>query len=150
MENHLEPGREKRFINSLMLLSLLIAFLTVGLALFWIIYPYNPLVVKSAVVDPNKVETGDAIFLTIDYCKRAGVGERVNRYLQGNNKVIQLPPVDLEANTSRGCNKVEIPIRLPDDIIPDLYKLHYVVDYKVNPIRTETIEFYSEEFEVVK
>ncbi len=130
-------------IGTAMLLGLLM--------MYWLNAPYHPLELHQspAPVSPRQVKANGILFAHFDYCKSINATDRITRDLVGDKVVINLPPQVQLANTPVGCQEIDAPIVLPNVMTYGKYHIHYTIVYKVNPIREVTIEFDTEEFEIV-
>jgi hypothetical protein len=127
------------FIYTLIAYALLIAF--------WLFYPYKPIVVTSIeVMNPGKqVMAGDWLIYKITYDKRMDIPGVLSRKLINSTK-IDLSDVAATSPIKKGCDLVYVEIPKKSD--PGKYYLWWSVDYKVNPIRTITVQAKSEPFYV--
>jgi hypothetical protein len=129
--------------------TLITAFCFVLLYAYWSIFPLKPIieVPNNHLHVKNKVvHEGEALILQYHACKNVAVSGTVTRYLQ-DRQVVFLPSV--ESNQPVGCRDYEVPIELPHDLPTDTYKFISTITYKINPIRTETYRFTSDEFQLI-
>lgn len=116
--------------------------------MFWSIYPYKTTVNKQPYKVINKVvKQGDLLLYEMDYCKYTNIIPTVHRqFIDG---IIYSTP-ESTAQLKKGCgiiiNSVRVPITLP----PGDYYMKAVVTFQVNPIRTISKEFLTEQFKVIK
>ena len=137
-----------KFFKIYSCLVLLTAFVVMFVIGFWLMYPYNPLVIKSNYLPTDKVSyrAGESLSYTLDYCKNVDKTVLVSRaFIDG--VVYSLP--DITANNTVGCNKVRIWMIVPN--LPDgTYKIKISYTYQLNPLREITITTYTNEFQVIK
>jgi hypothetical protein len=118
----------------------------------WLFWPYQtldiigysdgaPLPVVNSVVHP-----GEAIKYELNYCKYTDKPSVVRRTMI-DGQVITL--VDSPGRLPTGCHKATVKTAIvPETINPGNYYLDVSVDYKVNPIRTQTIHYRTQYFQV--
>ena len=132
-------------LNALLntVLSLVIvAMLYIGYQLF---YPVIPFVINTIPVKviTKEVKPGDTLIYEVDYCRYDGRTATVYRSFLGETN-IATPSV---ASVSvLGCHTAKIPISVPDVTPPGTYHLGVNVKFQINPLRTETVSFHTEDF----
>lgn len=116
---------------------------------WWLIYPYNPITIKSIeIVNTGKtVKAGEYLTYKISYYKNMDIPGTLTRKLVNNYKIDMAESI-VTAPIGRDCDKVTI--RIPHYADVGTYYLWWSVTYQVNPIRKVTVTFASERFEVVK
>lgn len=134
-------------------LGLFITLTAVGLFYFWSFYPYKPLNVLNAPVPIRPVQLASGvdttIIATLKSCKSTTVLPAVTRTLVGQGVVITTPTYIGVLRTA-GCHTLDQAIILPQFTPPGTYHIHWVVVYKMNPIRDVTVQYDSENFQVTK
>lgn len=138
------------------LLALLIpAFLGIGLIIYWMIIPVPTFEVKNfSYTDPIHVETpvlhpGDVLRYLLDYCKYTDIIPTSKTYLVDG---FQLPISSANSGSNGllvGCHKIEREVIIPETANPGRYYYDKELSYKVNPIRTIKVYYYTEYFQVV-
>lgn len=125
-----------------------------GVINFWLFWPYQtlqiigysdetPIAVSNPVLHP-----GDAIKYELNYCKYTDIPSTVRRTMI-DGQVITL--VATQGRLPSGCHKTEVSTGIvPDTINPGHYYLDVLIDYQVNPIRTETIHYRTQYFQVIR
>ena len=120
----------------------------------WLFWPYKtleivgysdqkPLKVQNAVIYPGK-----PIEYELNYCKYTSLSSVVRRTMV-DGQVITL--LDTPGRLPKGCHKALVKTAVvPETINPGRYYLDVLIDYRVNPIRTETVHYRTEYFEVVR
>jgi hypothetical protein len=129
-----------------------VAFLALVTALFlyWLYQPSNVLELKETPVPVRTVPpNGDngIVILHVKYCKNVEVDGRVRISFVSKSREVFLP-VSTDRQPAR-CLDNELPILIPSELPADTYKIHFRVDYQVNPIKNQLVEFDSKPFEVV-
>jgi hypothetical protein len=116
---------------------------------FWIFYPYKPIAIhKISILNlDKKVLAGDYIVYQMDYTKYVDLDGAMTRKLV-NEFIIDLTDTITTNPVGTGVNRMIIPI--PKYADPGKYKLRFTITYKVNPIRSVTIDAESEEFIVTE
>lgn len=130
-------------------ISVLISMqLSIFLVAFWLLYPYKLIEFNQpyATVTNKVISTGDFLEYTLDYCKYTKLDAEIHRsFIDG---VIYLT-TDGIADVKEGCGKQKIRMYVPRAMAEGKYRLLITREYHVNPIRTVTIRYLTEEFEVL-
>lgn len=129
-------------------LSILIA-LVFG---YWVSQDEDVLEIKN---QPTPVRTirehptaNGVIILLVDYCKRtSAVGEVTTSFVSPATEIFLPTYVDKQDPV---CQKTEVPVLIPPQVVPGTYHIHYRVEYKINPIKQSVIEFDSQPFEITE
>jgi hypothetical protein len=140
--------KKNKIINCLSFGTIGITFMFLFVIFYWLIYPYNPLVIneRPLPVLNKEVKKGDSVYYTFDYCKNTDKEAHVNKKFSDGIE-FALPEFDL-SNPS-GCRiqtiATEIPLPLPegDYIIVATYS------YDMNPIRRVVVKTHTQKFKVV-
>ncbi len=135
------------------LLIIACAMMTLLVFIYWLNYSYDPLVINKLPVPVSKtvVKQGDYQEMVFSYCKSIGNTDHINRYLVTKTVTVIIPPPDQIGNTPKGCrDNVVVPIPISKISEIGEAQIHWVVEYRVNPIRVITEEFDSETFTIVK
>lgn len=133
-------------------LSIIILVSAIGLMAvlaFWLLYPYQPLVLKDPVFPlVNKVvKQGTDLQFISDNCKNVDLTAHTSRAFVDDIVYYVLP---ITTSVRKGCGKVTITVPVPSNLPPGKYTLQNIFEYKVNPIRIVTVTHNTEEFEVIK
>jgi hypothetical protein len=138
------------------LFGLLIAYIALGLVSFWLFYPYRTMEIHNfSAANPNTIivsapsfKLGQPISYVLDYCKYTDVSPVVSRVLVDGQQISLTNPYGYLAT---GCHKdlVQTAI-IPDTINPGTYYLDMTLRYTVNPIRTITIHYVTNSFQVTR
>lgn len=119
---------------------------------YWSFYPYKPLEVLNSPVPirPPTVQSGkdQVVIATLRGCKNGKAIPTVTRSLIGQGSVIMTP--SYPGVLSKGCSTLDQAIIVPSFVTPGVYHWHWRVVYKVNPIRTETVQYDSQNFQITK
>lgn len=123
--------------------------ITVLTVLFWLLYPYNPIVFNDSVfpILNKTVKAGGRLSYTSDYCKYTNLTAVVSRTFV--NGLIFITPPSITKRPS-GCHMISVEVPIPHELPPGKYHLENIYSYQVNPIRTVTVFQNTEEFEVVE
>lgn len=127
--------------------TLILAVGIIGVVIYWLNYPYKTLELLNQpfeVLTPT-VKPGDMMVYHVDYCKYTELPAFVNRSFVDGIKFTEL--LTLSSNPS-GCHELFATLLVPN-IPPSTYYIKTVYQYKVNPIRTITIEATSSAFQVI-
>lgn len=131
-------------------------FLSIFLFIYWANASYDPLVFNYKdkngnesrvlpVLNKNKtVENGGYLALDADFCKTVDVEGNLEVYLVGTTTKTQL--VYPKERGQKRCIHTPAPIKLPELVNIEPRHLEFKIIYQVNPIRTVTEEFRTEQF----
>lgn len=138
-------------IKDAIIYSVMIAFLVYAAIVgWWLLYPYEPITVERPIKILNQgksVKVGETLLYEIKYNKHMAICGTLSRKLINNTKI---DLSDSKASAPIGEDKDIVPVLLPTYADPGTYYLWWSVSYKVNPLRTVTINVESEKFEVIK
>lgn len=118
-------------------LTILIAFLLIGVITYWLNCDYNLIEFNNQpfpVLNENlTVKRGDRVTFLVDYCKHTDEIPTITKYF--------IDGVVLEINTvdgvfEKGCNKMKMDVYIPKAIAPSNYSVEFVGTFHPNPIRT--------------
>ena len=142
-------------MNKLFLLiswiTIISALILLGVYIFWMFYPYNPIVYNTPVykvLNENKIATvGGVLSYEVDYCKYTNkIPVVYKRYIDG---IIYESPSG-RGVVYKGCRIQRVDNLVPLTIIPGKYKMEVIVDYQMNPFRHIIYNNYTEDFTIVK
>lgn len=134
------------YILSMIVLSITMVFLLT--IIYWQLYPYKTIEFKHelAPVEQKEVERGDYLVYILDYCKYTDKEAEIARsFVDG---LIYLTP-DGIADQLEGCGVARVQIYIPRSMPVGEYQIKQVRHYQLNPIRTESVIYYSERFKVL-
>ena len=128
------------------LVSVLVAWFC--LVAWWSFYPYTPIVVECPIkVLTPVVRAGDYLVYKIKYDKKMNITGKLSRKLVNSYKI---DLTETPATSPLGPDEDSVPVQVPRFADAGEYYLWWSCEYKVNPIRTITIQAQSELFEVVR
>ena len=125
--------------------------LTLGVILFWLLYPYKVSEVKSpAEVITKTLKPGEYL----QYRFQAEVFnphdvDSVNRKLSNGSSYI----MESTHPPRPKAGKVDVVVssnKIPSNICPGEYKMVFEAEHRVNPIRTVSVEWETEKFQIVR
>lgn len=128
------------------------ALIYITIALFW---PVQTIVFKNfSSTDPIYIETpvvhaGDVIKYYLDYCKYTEVVPKGRAHLIDGQSIPLTSEGATAAGLPLGCHKTEREVTIPETVNPGRYYYDKVLDYPINPFRTEHIHYYTQYFQVV-
>jgi len=132
--------------------ALLLTAVSVFVVLFWI---YSP-PMKALEISPNPIpvvtdnlKPYDYAVLKYTYCKNVTTTGRLTITLVGTSSQLVLPTTH-ERGERKCQNDVRVPLAIPPLTPPGEYHFHFRVMYIVNPLRTITQDFDTQEFKVIK
>lgn len=140
--------RTQRFLYSMSVFTLLLVTTVVGTVFYWLLYPYQPLILKDkefSVLDKT-VKRGETLYFVANYCRNFNGSATVNRAFI-NGLIFYVP--SQTTMVKNGCGSVVVSIVIPLELRSGKYLLQNVYQYKVNPLRTVIVKQYTEEFEVL-
>ena len=148
-EKHLT--KTNRAINKLIYLALIVLALAVGVFLYWSFQSEKILVVNN---EPFPVRTireattpDGVVILTLDYCKNEKASGPLRISFVNNVREYFLPLRNEDSDV--GCKVIEYPVLVPEGIEDGEYRIKFVVDYNLNPIKKNVHnEFYSQPVKV--
>lgn len=135
-------------MNKLAYVALL---LTATILFAWIFIQYWPITVIVPNTQPykvltKKVKVGEQLIYLVDACKKIAVPSVVSRsFVDG----VTYPSITSINNVSVGCGRTKVSILVPNFIVPGVYHVVLNIQYKINPLRTDTYHFKTETFEVL-
>jgi hypothetical protein len=138
-----------KLLNFLSLFIVIIACFIVGVIIYWVTYPYKPLVFNEPEfpVLTKTVKQGGILKYTSNYCKYNEVAPLVYRTF-ANDLVFSTPPQT--TNRPMGCHVVTIAVLVPHELPPGVYHIENTFSFQMNPLRVITIKENSETFTVVE
>ena len=133
-------------ISSLTLFLMLVALCVV---IFWMIYPYRPLIFKDAKLrlDNKIVQREGTLSYKVSYCKNTTSSASLTRSFVDD---IVYSTSTLITNRPDGCNKMNVEVEIPHNLPLGKYYLENTYVYKVNPIREVTVKIRTEQFEIIE
>lgn len=129
-----------------------------GLTLYWFGEPYGSPVVefKDGITvlnydgsgGPVVVRPGQSIVLHGSYCKTRDTMSTIIRREFHDELVYQLPKII--TNVPKGCDdNLRTVLKIPENLPPDVYSVYFTFVYQINPIKTVTYQFQTNQFTVV-
>ena len=140
---------KNKIINCISFGTIGIAFLFLAVIFYWLLYPYNPLVInqRPLPIVNKEVKKGDIVEYTFDYCKNTDMHTHVNKKFSDGIE-FALPEYDL-SNPS-GCRVQNIVTEIPHTLPEGEYIIVATYTYDVNPLRRIVIKTHTEKFKVVE
>lgn len=133
-------------------IAFVIILLTLARLLTWSLANEDVLEVKNAPTPVRTIRdhpTADGVvILDADFCKKTDAVGRLRLSFVSESREIFLPVT--EDKSEKRCERRELPILIPSDLPPGMYKVHFRITYDLNPLKKNILEeFDSKEFEVV-
>ncbi len=127
-----------------------LAIVCIAIASYWLFYPYKTYVVNSnpLPIISETVKSGQKVTLLFDRCNYTDKVAHIEKQLVGRDIQIDLPTLDRAIGT--GCSTKKVDINLPKINNVGLYHIHYKMTWQLNPLRTESIEFDTDDFQIDK
>ena len=130
--------------------TMLLAFVFLAVVLFWQFYPYHVIDSRPKpynIVEPGKtVYQGGVLSYEYDYEKFLDTPVTVRKQFV-DGIIFEAPSIFTYKPVGEG--HVHAQIEIPETLPPGTYHLRITATYKVNPIRSITIENSTEEFTVL-
>ncbi len=157
-----EPSNRQKALRLTRLGLVLFAFLGLTfflvLTLYWVGQPYGKPVVEfpqgiqvlrsDGSAGPVTVEAGKDVLVQSSYCKNHNTLRTTIRQEFHDDLVFQLP--DTTTNAPKGCGvRFSAALKIPTNLPPDTYTLVFTFVYQINPIRSVSYTFETNEFTVV-
>lgn len=146
------PSLTQKVMTKLVYLALFLIAIATGVFLYWAFQDEKIIEVKRQPFPVSSVGSdytpGGVVILDADFCKYHDVdGELRMSFLNSTHEVFQ--PVTRERGPA-GCKHTPVPILIPKDIEPGIYRIKFYVSYDLNPIKQNILNvFESSEFEIV-
>jgi hypothetical protein len=129
---------------------LVFVLLTLGVILFWELYPYKVLTPREGNYSLEKLEykQGESFPIKFNLCKNLDFEEDVyGRFIDG---VIYSVPEN-SSNFDTGCYDSYITsVSIPETLPPGIYTYEETIIYRVNPLKTIEYTFITPEFKIVE
>ena len=141
-EHHL-VGRYLAFITLALLL------IVVSLTSYWVLAPTDELIVKNGPVPirPANLHAGESAILTYDYCKTTDQPGMIRTSIVSSKSELFLPLAN-ESSKKHCDTKLDVPVIIPPQAVPDYYHFHFRATYQLNPLRSVTVQWDSQTFKV--
>lgn len=128
-------------------LVLVSAAVFIGVCLYWLVYPYNPIVFKDIARVENKlVYGGGYLGYKVNYCKYTTVKPLITKqFIDG---IIYNTPQIVGLDDMKGCKVVNVKMYVPRALMPGQYLVHTTYRYQVNPLRYIDVTLDTEKFTI--
>lgn len=143
-------AKKTKYIAHASYLIILLACGFILLIIFWLLYPYKPLVVDTVSIQPQTVRAGEIIYTHTKFCIYTNKPIKINTDLVGKLVVIELPPRDIQVTYPKGCDEIDAIRQLPIIKNVGVFHLENTATIKVNPIREVQVKWRSENIEIVE
>lgn len=142
----------KKSVYILIWLTLLAAFVVIGVVTFWLTWPYKIAEQKSpAKILTPVVKNGEEVFYDLEFCKYRDITPIGTRRQIVDGLIYQLPVADPKV-LPVGCKKqvASTPIILPEcaECFNKEVYLELTAIYQVNPLRKVEVTFTTEKFTI--
>lgn len=138
----------RKALNYFSIITLLSGFMLVGVYMYWTLYPYKILDVRSVYgVQTKTVKQGDMLVFKRNVEKLHNIDAEVNcSFVDG--LVYNLP--SRRSTTTVGYDNTTQAVIVPSTLPVGIYKYTCKLDFQVNPIRTVSYTITTDTFEVIK
>jgi hypothetical protein len=115
---------------------------------FWLSYPYKVIEFKSTKTVEQTYKTGTILTLNISHCKYMPLPAKVvGQFVDG----IVFTLKETKANAGIGCaTRIAKDIIIPKELEAGTYLYRQTMIYRVNPVRTITVVFETNKFDIVQ
>ncbi len=145
-KNFKKMPRSTQYLYVITDLAVFFVLILALLLAFWNYYPYKTVEFHG---DFQTLQTsynsGDKTKILVDYCKYVDLQPEVTKYFVDG--IVYLA-VDETIPLPVGCGIGEVNINIPNSLPSGKYRLKIDVKYQVNPIKSVTVENYSNWFTV--
>src|SRR5260221_7497616 len=124
-----EPRRKVTFLNTIATLMFTSGLVLIIYVSYLLVYPFNPLHVRSVEVITPIVRTNSALIYRISACKNTQDTPMVLRKIVGPSASEALPSI--QGAVSPGCNVTNVPVPIPPGTPTGTYTLYTEVVYHV-------------------
>lgn len=142
-------NKARSVMNCISFGTLILAFIGILVVSYWMLYPYEPLVINSyspLPINNKELIVHDNIVYELDYCKNMDLPVTVRRKLV-DGLVFALPDVTTAVNEP-GCRVQNFAVEVPHSLPEGDYFMTIEFVYKVNPLREVSIITNTEQFVV--
>lgn len=141
---------KQKVINCLSFGTIAISFILLFTVLYWLIYPYNPLVInqRPLKVLTKEVKQGDILIFEMDYCKNTDTPVRISRRFK--DTIIYTIPDLITADNKEGCRISTITEKIPDNLPTGEYVMTFYYHYQMNPLREIIVSTHTQKFTVIE
>lgn len=142
----------QKIATKLLYFAMLIIASGAAIFLYWSFQDEKVLEIKNAPFPTRTIREhpapGGVVILDVDYCKHHDVkGELRTSFLNSTHEVFT--PITEERGPAV-CRHIEVPVLIPNDIMPGKYRVKFYVTYDLKPVKKNIrIIFESREFEIV-
>jgi hypothetical protein len=139
----------KQFFYNTTLIILGILLGLVVYSFYLLFYPVKTIEFKQQplIVLDKEIQKGEDLQYVSEYCKYIDKPAWVSRYFI-DGLVFTLDPITTDMPI--GCHTKIVSIKIPETLPKGTYSFKVVATYTINPLRSETITWQTEEFNVIK
>lgn len=145
------PSLPDRLFRAVVTVGMACAFTFLGVAAFWLFYPYQGMLSYHATLTTPVVKQGGLLYGEISYCVDGAVPlpMRLDREIVLQNHRVSFPVVDLQYVITNRCEQKGRILGIPDYAPPGVYHLAITTSLQVNPLRVVRQTWTTGEFTVV-
>lgn len=141
---------KEKLLNCGIISGLFASFIILLVVFYWLVYPYQPLVInqRPLKVITTEVKQGDVLIFEMDYCKNTNKPVRISRRFK--DTIIYTIPDLLTADNKSGCKVSTITEKIPDNLPTGDYIMTFYYHYQMNPLKEVIVSTHTQKFTVVK
>lgn len=139
----------KKYLEIGIYILILFAIILLGYIIFSIFYPFNVAVIKNdpAPTDKSQYYPGDRLIYTLESCVYIDGPTIITKSFV--NDIVYILP-EKHVNQYTGCRTEDISSTvIPHNLPPGKYHLLFRAEHEINSFRQVTIEWETQEFEVL-
>lgn len=133
-------------LNTFVFITISLAFTMLGLFAYWFYAPVKVFEIKEIYMLTPVVRAGSDAIYFVDYCRYFSGNIHVFKSLDGASLIYS--PEVVNSNPP-GCRTAEVVFNVPSYALPGTYRIKVVSEAQVNPIRTATVRFETNDFKVL-
>ena len=117
---------------------IIVAGLLIIVCTYWMVYPYKVMTINEARAVNCPVKPGEELEIKINAVKHMPLPAKVLGAIENDHAY---PMAELHSNTPVGMSDWTLRIKMPETIPEGEYSFHRTYVYKVNPLRSVTIDW---------
>lgn len=129
-------------------LALLLAAIVVGTAIYWLNQPEEVIHLNSPItIQPPEAPVESKVYVGLDYCKLQSADGIFSRRIVSDRQEI-INQTGIPEHSKSGCVKSQQELLLPKQAEAGTYRIKYVINYQLNPLKSVMVTLISEPFTI--